>query len=141
VGADCPTTDQRGLPRPQRSGCDIGAFEASVTLSCPADLTIIGLADPVFYNSTVPTFGGTFPYTWSLVQGSLPDGLTLNQQNGSITGYATTIDTSGFWIKAVDSSGNANAASTISCSIMVTNPPTTTCPDLSGSAAAVQEVA
>jgi len=25
--ADCPSTDQRGLPRPQGSGCDIGSFQ------------------------------------------------------------------------------------------------------------------
>jgi len=27
VGLDCPATDQRGIPRPQGAGCDIGAFE------------------------------------------------------------------------------------------------------------------
>jgi hypothetical protein len=25
--ANCPATDQRGVTRPQRTGCDIGAFE------------------------------------------------------------------------------------------------------------------
>jgi hypothetical protein len=25
--AQCPATDQRGVPRPQGAGCDIGAFE------------------------------------------------------------------------------------------------------------------
>lgn len=25
--ADCPATDQRGVPRPQRAGCDIGSYE------------------------------------------------------------------------------------------------------------------
>jgi hypothetical protein len=24
---DCPPTDQRGVPRPQGAGCDIGSFE------------------------------------------------------------------------------------------------------------------
>jgi hypothetical protein len=28
--ADCPPNDQRGVPRPQGSACDIGAFEAVV---------------------------------------------------------------------------------------------------------------
>jgi hypothetical protein len=29
-GADCPAADQRGITRPQASGCDIGAFEAQL---------------------------------------------------------------------------------------------------------------
>ena len=29
-GAHCPATDQRGVKRPQRGGCDIGAFEDAV---------------------------------------------------------------------------------------------------------------
>ncbi|MCI0397139.1 MAG: hypothetical protein L0332_35945 [Chloroflexi bacterium] len=28
--ASCPPTDQRGVPRPQGDGCDIGAFEFSI---------------------------------------------------------------------------------------------------------------
>jgi hypothetical protein len=30
TGAGCPTTDQRGIPRPQGPACDIGAFELQV---------------------------------------------------------------------------------------------------------------
>ena len=26
--AECAETDQRGVPRPQRPGCDVGAFES-----------------------------------------------------------------------------------------------------------------
>jgi predicted outer membrane repeat protein len=32
---NCPATDQRGLPRPQGGGCDIGAFEAEPTPPAP----------------------------------------------------------------------------------------------------------
>jgi CSLREA domain-containing protein len=40
AGPACPTTDQRGMPRPQGSACDIGAFEAaspSIAISSPAN--------------------------------------------------------------------------------------------------------
>jgi hypothetical protein len=33
-GAACPATDQRGVPRPQGSACDIGAFELQVPPHC-----------------------------------------------------------------------------------------------------------
>jgi hypothetical protein len=32
----CPATDQRGIPRPQRAACDIGAYEADNILPAPA---------------------------------------------------------------------------------------------------------
>jgi CSLREA domain-containing protein len=35
VLASCPLTDQRGVPRPQGAGCDIGAFELEVAAPCP----------------------------------------------------------------------------------------------------------
>jgi CSLREA domain-containing protein len=40
TGASCPTTDQRGMPRPQGGACDIGAFERatpSISISSPAN--------------------------------------------------------------------------------------------------------
>ncbi len=39
-GANCPATDQRGVKRPQRGACDIGAFEDAVpeiTILAPSD--------------------------------------------------------------------------------------------------------
>ena len=35
AGANCPATDQRGVPRPQGSGCDIGAFELEAVDTTP----------------------------------------------------------------------------------------------------------
>lgn len=34
TGFGCPATDQRGVPRPQGTGCDIGAFELQVPPTC-----------------------------------------------------------------------------------------------------------
>ena len=47
VSANCPSTDQRGVPRPQGSACDGGAFElaqgiAQVTVDDPATLLATG---------------------------------------------------------------------------------------------------
>jgi hypothetical protein len=43
-GADCPATDQRGIPRPQGTACDVGAFELGVAPASTAPPTIAGRA-------------------------------------------------------------------------------------------------
>lgn len=43
-GAGCPPTDQRGVPRPQGTACDIGAFELGVAPASTAPPTIAGRA-------------------------------------------------------------------------------------------------
>ncbi len=63
--------------------------------------------------------GGTGPYTYSLVSGSLPQGLTLSS-NGQITGTPTTAGTYTFTSKVVDSRG---VSDTVSCTIVVVGSP------------------
>jgi len=36
-GPDCPVADQRGLPRPQGAGCDIGAYELALCATVPVN--------------------------------------------------------------------------------------------------------
>jgi CSLREA domain-containing protein len=36
AGASCPTTDQRGVPRPQGAACDIGAYELVTSRTLPS---------------------------------------------------------------------------------------------------------
>jgi hypothetical protein len=42
----CPATDQRGLPRPQLGGCDIGAYEVQPPTPMPAPPTPVAPAVP-----------------------------------------------------------------------------------------------
>jgi CSLREA domain-containing protein len=54
IGAEgCPTTDQRGVSRPQGLSCDAGAFEATF-----ADLTVTAVNVPAEFTGT-----GTFRYS------------------------------------------------------------------------------
>ncbi len=48
---------------------------------------------------------GTPPFTWSITQGSLPPGLTLNTSTSGITGTPTTIGNFSFTIKVIDAAG------------------------------------
>ena len=57
------------------------------------------------YTATLTASGGTLPYTWSIISGSLPPGLTLNSTNGVISG--TPIDMGVFSFTAkVEDAGN-----------------------------------
>src|SRR5208283_195286 len=46
------------------------------------------------YSASLSASGGTAPYSWSLVWGSLPTGLKLNASTGAITGTPTGASTS-----------------------------------------------
>ena len=49
---------------------------------------------------------GTGPYTWSVIGGSLPDGLTLDPSTGAVTGTPTTSGTVTFTLQVTDSVHN-----------------------------------
>ncbi len=64
------------------------------------------------YSQKVNVTGGTSPYTWSIVSGSLPDGLTLKTTTGVISGTPDD-DTTGsysFSIRVTDSSTSTLSA-------------------------------
>lgn len=62
AGVACPTTDQRGVARPQAGACDLGAFELVVTLSVDRGLVPVGAAE-----RTILVSGAGFEQT-SVVQ-------------------------------------------------------------------------
>jgi hypothetical protein len=55
------------------------------------------------YNQTITASGGTPPYTFTVTAGALPDGLTLNNSTGLISGTPTTEGLFQFTITVVDS--------------------------------------
>ena len=64
--------------------------------------------------------GGTTPYAWSLISGSLPDGLALSP-SGLVLGTPTTIGTLDFTVRVTDAA-NATAEKTLAITIIA--PPT-----------------
>ena len=89
-----------------------GSAPTITTASLPAGITT------ETYSATLAGSGGTPPYTWSVPEGSLPDGLTLS--DGVISGTPTTAGTSSFTIELTDS---ASGTATASLSIVVTAAP------------------
>src|SRR5215213_8721601 len=60
------------------------------------------------YSVILHAAGGTPPYTWSVVTGALPPGLTLNPTTGEISGVPTAAGTFGFTIQVRDSSSQTS---------------------------------
>ena len=58
----------------------------------------------IAYQQSIPVAGGSTPYTWSLLSGSLPDGLTL-AANGSLSGTASAPGRSQFTVRVADADG------------------------------------
>lgn len=54
------------------------------------------------YSQNVGVSGGQTPYTWSVQSGNLPEGLSLNQANGIISGTPDRAGTSSFVITVTD---------------------------------------
>lgn len=63
----------------------------------------------VAYSKTITASDGTAPYTYAIVSGSLPTGLTLNTSTGQISGTPTTAGTFSFTIGATDTNANTGS--------------------------------
>ena len=68
------------------------------------------------FGAVLSATGGTTPYTWSITSGSLPPGLTLNGQQGLISGTPTTLGNYPFTVQVTDA---ASMSATTSLSIYI----------------------
>ncbi len=82
-----------GDPTVEVLGLDFG-------IRSPADLPMAFVDQP--YEYALQASSGVEPYTWALLEGSLPDGLSLNPTAGLISGTPTTAGPSTFVIQATD---------------------------------------
>ena len=71
------------------------------------------------YSALLLGTGGFMPYTWAVIAGSLPPGLTLNPSTGSISGTPTTAGAFTFTIQLTDAHG-ATATRIFTITIVVT---------------------
>lgn len=96
---------------------------ATLTVGAVQPLTISTSALPAgtqgtAYSQTLTASGGVAPYTWSVSNGSLPAGLTLNASTGVIAGTPTTSGSSTFTVKAQDAE-NPSQSATANLSIAI----------------------
>jgi hypothetical protein len=78
----------------------IAATAPGISSRSPLAGGTLGLA----YSQTLTATGGTSPYTWALVSGSLPGGISLNRA-GVISGTPSTNGTFSFTTQVTDSTG------------------------------------
>ena len=101
--------------------CNIMIAPPPLRLACAGGSGKVGVA----YSSALVASGGTAPYTFSIIVGSLPPGLTLNPLTGAISGTPTTAGTFNYTAKVVDSTGGTAQNQSVSCSITIQPPPET----------------
>jgi hypothetical protein len=122
--------DSSTPPQSKTVDCGITIYSALV-VTCPAGIGQVGVA----YSSALVASGGVPPFTFSIVSGSLPAGLTLNTNTGAITGTPTAAGTFPYTAKVVDSTGTAAGTTAVSCGITIassTPPLTLACAGNSG---------
>jgi hypothetical protein len=101
------------------SGCSGG--QCVITITPPT--LVIGCAGGsgqvgVPYSSPLVVSGGTPPYTFSVISGILPGGLTLNTNTGVISGTPTGAGTFSFFVQVKDSVGQT-ATESSACPIVI----------------------
>ena len=106
-----------------------GTAKATLSITIAPGLTITTVRLPpaivgVAYSATVVATGGTPPYTFSIISGSLPAGLTMSP-GGTITGTPSAAGKSSFTVQVTDFNNPSNIA-TAMLSILVNNPLTIT---------------
>ena len=76
-----------------------GAVPPIITSTTPLPSGTVGTA----YSQTLQATGGVTPYSWSVVSGSLPTGLSLSTSTGQISGTPTVASTFNFRIRVTGS--------------------------------------
>ncbi len=79
------------------------------------------------YSQTLSAAGGTPPYSWSIVSGSLPAEIQLNDSSGVISGTTTQTGQFNFTIQVADSSSSQQVVS-VPLGVTVQTPPSPTPP-------------
>lgn len=80
----------------------------SITVGPPGAFSIVTTSLPQaetanLYSQTILTTGGIGPFHWTLTNGILPSGMSLNASTGAISGIATGVSTNTFTVQVTDS--------------------------------------
>jgi hypothetical protein len=85
---------------------NIAAAPPQITTSALPNGTV-----QVAYSAPLAATGGTLPYSWSVISGSLPPGLALSASTGAVTGTPTASGQYSFSLQVQDSAASPQTAS------------------------------
>jgi subtilase family serine protease len=144
------TADNASSPAfPATPGYDLatglGSPNVSALINAPqwSGLSITTLTLPqgtvgVAYSQTMAATGRVTPYTWSVVSGSLPQGLTLGSATGVLSGTPTAAGVSTFTIQVADAESTpATATAPFSLTVVAAPVPSPTTITLTSSSTTV----
>lgn len=110
-------TDSAGNTGTVHCSVTVSPMTPPLTLACGSATTgQVGVP----YSSSLVATGGVPPYTFSIISGALPPGLTLNSSTGAITGTPTTPGTFTFVTQVTDSTGATATTGEAGCTITIT---------------------
>jgi hypothetical protein len=93
--------------------CSITIATATLSIICDnPPISRVGEAYSHFFRAS----GGTEPYTFEITDGDLPDGLTLNEDTGEVSGIPTTKGTFTFTVTVTDADDDS---ADVECSITI----------------------
>ncbi len=95
---------------------------ATLTVTVPLAFKTSTLYDATFdkaYSTTLEASGGSTPYKWSIFEGALPSGMTINATTGTISGTPTRVGSYSFTVKVTDSTNPTTHIATKLFSIVV----------------------
>jgi hypothetical protein len=114
----------------------VGTSTSPVDLECGAcgsyDTATIGSS----YTESLKVSGGTAPYTYKLLSGTLPPGLGLNTSTGVVSGAPTSQATQSSYTFTVQVTDGKNNTDTATCTIKMYTPPINLQPGTCGSSKA-----
>jgi hypothetical protein len=87
-----------------------------ITIRLPVSVTTSSLPDGqvgTAYSEKLETFDASYTYTWSITDGTLPDGLSLDKSTGVISGTPKAAGTYSFTVQADDGLKKATKALSI----------------------------
>ncbi|RMG06357.1 MAG: hypothetical protein D6731_25960 [Planctomycetota bacterium] len=91
----------------------VRSFTLVLAASSPPAITTTGLPAATVgapYSASISGSGGQPPYTWSVVAGALPPGLSLDPSSGALTGAPTQSGSFAFTVELRDQSGATTTA-------------------------------
>lgn len=102
--------DKAGVARPGGSTAwDAGALSAGLSPSITTASPLPNGFQNIAYSTTISGVGGTLPYAWSVISGSLPTGLSINSSTGVISGTPTVVAASSFTVQLTDANSLSNS--------------------------------